>query len=318
MLKHLQMPFIDQLQEASSVLIAGAGGGYDVFSGLPLYFALREEGKTVHLANLSFSRLKAASGRRLTPAMLEVTPESGGSQSYFPERYLSEWFRTQGEDVPIYSLTRTGARPLKEAYETLIDELGIDTLLLIDGGTDSLMRGDESGLGTPHEDIASIAATHDLQLPRKMLACLGFGVDTYHGICHFHFLEAVAELTQAGACLGVFSLLNEMPAVQQYRRATMHVFEAMPHHKSIVSASILSAIEGHYDDYHMTERTLGSKLWINPLMPLYWCFDLDAAAKRVGYLDEVKRTETFAEIDAVIRSFRSRQEQTRSWRDIPV
>ncbi len=81
MLKHLQMPFIDQLQEASSVLIAGAGGGYDVFSGLPLYFALREEGKTVHLANLAFSRLKAASGRRLTPAMLEVTPESGGSQS---------------------------------------------------------------------------------------------------------------------------------------------------------------------------------------------------------------------------------------------
>ena len=37
--------------------------------------------------------------------------------------------------------------------------LGVDTLVLVDGGTDSLMRGDEEGLGTPHEDIASLAGT---------------------------------------------------------------------------------------------------------------------------------------------------------------
>jgi len=38
-------------------------------------------------------------------------------------------------------------------------------------------------LGTPEEDIASIAAVHQLQLDTKLLVCLGFGVDTFHGVC---------------------------------------------------------------------------------------------------------------------------------------
>ena len=39
------LPFFSQLQPAGHVLVAGAGGGFDVFSGLPLYFALRAAGK---------------------------------------------------------------------------------------------------------------------------------------------------------------------------------------------------------------------------------------------------------------------------------
>ena len=35
----------------------------------------------------------------------------------------------------------------------LVDELGIDTIILADGGTDSLMCGDEEELGTPTEDM---------------------------------------------------------------------------------------------------------------------------------------------------------------------
>jgi hypothetical protein len=41
------------LDRAESVLIAGAGGGFDVFAGLPLALALLLDQKRVHLANLS-------------------------------------------------------------------------------------------------------------------------------------------------------------------------------------------------------------------------------------------------------------------------
>ena len=51
----LNLPIFDQLESAKSILIAGAGGGFDVFAGLPIYFALRDMGKTVHLANFSFT-----------------------------------------------------------------------------------------------------------------------------------------------------------------------------------------------------------------------------------------------------------------------
>lgn len=48
-----KLPVFERLASAKSVLIAGAGGGFDVFAGLPLYAALRKRGTAVHLANLS-------------------------------------------------------------------------------------------------------------------------------------------------------------------------------------------------------------------------------------------------------------------------
>lgn len=316
----LQLPFFRELAAAERVLLAGAGGGYDIFCGLPLYHALRDAGKQVFLANLSFTPLHACTGRRLTPTLLEVTADSEGPQTinYFPEGYLCRWYRQLGEEVSIYCFDRTGARPLLTAYQLLQEQLRFDTVILIDGGTDSLMRGDEVGLGTPQEDMASIAAVDELQVVRKMLVCLGFGVDTYHGVCHSYFLEAVAELTRSGGFLGAFSLLADMPEVERYRQTAAAVFAAMPNHPSIVTSSIVSALEGQYGDYHATPRTAGSKLWINPLMTLYWCFQLAPVARRILYLDALKQTEDYDAVSILITRFRAQLKNTRPWVDMPV
>lgn len=305
------------MEQGQRILLAGAGGGFDIFCGLPLYFALRDAGKEVYLGNLSFSALAAGLGRPLADAVVEVRADSPGSSHYFPERELSRWFRTQGEEVPIFCFERTGVRPLVDAYHALVAHLNLDTIILVDGGTDSLMRGDEVGLGTPQEDIASIAAVDEVEVPRKALVCLGFGIDQYHGVCHAQFLEAVANLSQSGGLLGIFSLMEEMSPVQRYRAATEAVFKAMPHEVSIVSSSILSALAGHYGNYHATRRTSGSKLWINPLMTLYWCFRLTPVAQRILYLDEMKATTTYEEVRSVIRLFRQRT-PARPWEAIPV
>ena len=122
-------------------------------------------------------------------------------------------------------------------------------IILVDGGTDSLMRGDEAGLGTPEEDIASIAAVDQLDVPTKLLVCVGFGVDTFHGVCHAQFLEAVAEMTRAGGFLGAWSLTREMPEVRRYIEAVDYVHGIMFNNPSIVSSSIVSAIEGQFGDF---------------------------------------------------------------------
>jgi hypothetical protein len=62
------------LASSRRVLVAGAGGGYDVFAGLPLAFALRAAGKHVALANLSFTYLGGTDAKLLTPALAEITP----------------------------------------------------------------------------------------------------------------------------------------------------------------------------------------------------------------------------------------------------
>ena len=314
----LQLPFFSEIAPARRVLVAGAGGGFDVFCGLPLYFALRNVGKEVFLANLSFSPLRPASGRWLAPALVEVTWDSPVTDRYFPERYLADWFIARGDDVPIYCFPKVGVRPLSEAYQVLVDHLEVDTVLLVDGGTDSLMCGDEAGLGTPVEDIASVAAVYGLEVPRKVLACIGFGVDHFHGVCHTDFLEAVAMLTRSGDFLGAWSLTAEMPEVQLYSEATVAVIQRMPEWPSIVSTSILSAVAGQFGDYHATQRTQGSTLFINPLMTLYWCFRLDAVAERLMYPEELYLTDSVEELSRVISRFRAAHSGIKPWRDIPL
>jgi hypothetical protein len=313
----LQLPFFSELEEARTVLVAGAGGGFDLFSGLPLYFGLRAAGKQVHLANLSFSHLEAATGRHLAPAALEVTADSRVSTGYFPEYHLCRWFRDQGEEVPVFCFDRTGFHPLLEGYRAVVGHLQADAVVLVDGGTDSLMRGDEAGLGTPEEDMCSVAAVDELDVPGKYLVCLGFGVDAFHGVCHAHALEAVAEFTRAGAFLGALGLTAEMPEVRRYAEAALAVCEAMPDLPSIVCASVLSALEGHYGDHHRTARTRGSTLWINPLMSLYWCFRLGPVARRILYLDDLKETRTRWDVIEAVDAFRRRCPAVRERTAIP-
>jgi hypothetical protein len=51
----------------------------------------------------------------------------------------------------VYAFPRVGPRSLTPAYLALTEHLDLDAIVLVDGGTDILMRGDEAGLGTPEE-----------------------------------------------------------------------------------------------------------------------------------------------------------------------
>lgn len=272
MLHSLTPPFFSALEGSRRVLIAGMGGGFDVFCGLPLYFALRAEGLEVALANLSFVLFaalapSALAPRPLAPSLIEVTADLRVQPGeYFPECYLSRWLASQGEPPAVYAIEKKGVQPTLAAYRALVEHLNIDTVILIDGGTDALMRGDEADLGTPHEDAVSLCAVNELEGVKRFVVSLGFGIDSFHGVSHWNVLEATAELARAGAYLGSFSLTPEMRPVQLYREACLEVFAQMPRYVSIVNSSILSAIDGEYGDAHASERTLGLELWINPLM----------------------------------------------------
>lgn len=295
-----RLPFFDRLANARNVLIAGAGGGFDVFTGLPLYLTLADKGVKVHLANLSFSDLDEVQGRRVAPGVVEVGPESPGPRSYFPEKHLARWLEAHHYDPRVHAFHKTGVAPLKRAYEAVVADLGIDAIVLVDGGTDSLLRGDEAGLGTPSEDMASIAAVDALDLPTKLLVSIGFGVDAFHGVSHALVLENIAALTADGGFLGGFSLLPGMPEFALYRSAVDFVNSAMPTQPSIVNTSIISAAEGAFGDVHRTPRTRGSTLFINPLMAMYFAFDLRALAARVLYLPHLAATETMFQVSAII------------------
>jgi hypothetical protein len=87
----LSLPFFSELAPAETILLAGAGGGFDIFCGLPLYFGLKAAGKKVYLANLSFSHLPEPE-ESLSPSLLKVTADTPRPQAYFPEGLFGNLF----------------------------------------------------------------------------------------------------------------------------------------------------------------------------------------------------------------------------------
>ena len=62
---------------------------------------------------------------------------------------------------------------------------------------------------------------------------------------------------------------------------------------------------GEFGDVRFTDRTAGSELFINPLMAIYFGFELAALARRSLYLDQLEGTESIFEVSARIEAFRN-------------
>jgi hypothetical protein len=305
------------LENSQHVLVAGAGGGFDVYAGLPIYERLRSLGKKVFLANLSFVSLDTTNAQALTRGLYEIEADTTGAEIYFPERALAQFLSRREENVRVYAFEKLGVAPIREGYAHLVQSLALDAIVLVDGGTDILLRGDEAGLGTPAEDMASLAAVAAMNVPTRIVACVGFGVDAYHGVCHTNWLENVAALTGEGAFLGATALLKSMPEVGLYIEAVNAADLITSRQPSIVNGSIVSAIEGHFGDHHRHPRTQGSKLFINPLMSFLWAFDLGAVARRNLYLDRLTDTESNWDVHLAIANFYG-SVRHRSWEPIPL
>lgn len=299
-------PLFTRLSDAERILVAGAGGGFDIYSGLPVALALLHQGKQVYLANLSFSALGGLPlDDWVAPGLAAITPDSALHQSYFPERTLAQWLHRNDYPSTVYAFPQTGVRPLRTAYQALTELHRIDAVVLVDGGTDVLMRGDEAGLGTPEEDLASAAALAALDgIPTRLVVSIGFGVDAYHGVNHTQVLENIAALERDGAYLGAFSIPRATREGALYLDAVAHAQRHTPQHPSIVNGSIAAAVRGSFGDVQFTDRTRGSELFVNPLMSLCFAFDLPGLAARCLYLDRIEDTYLIRQVHSRIAEFR--------------
>jgi hypothetical protein len=166
------IPFLDRLESAKRVLIVGCGGGFDVYAGVPLALQLMAVGKEVIFANSSFTNLALCGGERLGPILWRVDGQSG-ELPYFPEKWLAEWLVARGRPARIYACAKSGVRPLRAAFETIMKRHRIDLVILVDGGTDSILFGDEPGLGSVAEDAVSTVAACAAAGENVLLAAIG-------------------------------------------------------------------------------------------------------------------------------------------------
>jgi hypothetical protein len=297
------IPFLERLQLAKSVLIAGCGGGFDVFAGLPIAHRLMAVGKNVVFANFSFTNLDLCAGERVTSVLWRSDRQSR-EMPYFPERWLAEWLAARGHPAPVYAFAKSGARPLGAAFTSIMQRHEIDLVVLVDGGTDSVLFGDEPGLGTVVEDAVSTVAACAAAGKQAILAAIGFGIDHHHGVSHHAFLENTARLIRERGFLGAFSIVAGAPEADAFIDLVDYANTRQPQHQSIVCNSIASALRGEFGNHHATGRTGGSELFINPLMAQYWTFEARRVVSGMAYAAELAETERMEDARRVIERSR--------------
>src|SRR5205809_3293647 len=103
----MKIPLVNELESGQNILIAGAGGGFDVFCGLPLYFWLKNAGRTVHLANLSSGALGFCEAENPASALWRIG-EMLCYRAHAAQRRLAEnnlpagpWFHTDDTEMAI-------------------------------------------------------------------------------------------------------------------------------------------------------------------------------------------------------------------------
>lgn len=301
----MQIPFFEAIADAGTVLIAGAGGGFDIVSGIPLYLYLRRLGKQVILANLSFSELAFTDSEEICPGAFLVTAQSR-EVPYFPEKMIVEWLQARNE-APVMAgfSNKLGVQPLRHAYQTLIDRYQVDALVLVDGGTDSLMFGDEAGVATIVEDACSMLAASLTTVRNSYLLAIGFGVDFFHDLNHHSCLENIATMIKDGQYLGAQALTNDSAEGQGFLELVAYLNQRMAFHESIVTNSIASAMQGEFGDHQVSRRTQGSALFINPLMSLGWYFRLGGLVARMQFADKIEASQTMKEVAQAVTVFRA-------------
>jgi hypothetical protein len=293
------------------VLLAGAGGGYDLIGAIPLLVELREAGKTVHLASLTFtdySTLPITRVHPVLPNLASVTGSAASRDHYCPEAWLSLWLSENlAYSEPVWLFDKTGVVPLRRAYEALVRDLNLDAIVLVDGGVDAILRGDETSIGTPGEDLTSLAAVSGLA-PATFLACLGMSSELRDGICHAQFLQRVSELSRQGAFLGTATLSLLTEAGRAYERAFEFIIQNQAGlRQSHVQRVVLAAMRGQFG-------AEGIHTWLSPLLSLYWFFSLPAVVATHLFLPSLEGTNTAWEVSAIVEGVRKNltiQETTR-------
>jgi hypothetical protein len=167
-------------------LLLGIGGGYDIFAGLPVFLDFFAKSKNPVLANLSFTRdldRKARSKDKAAPPFCfpvraseyesdAFSEKLGFPDNYFPEFHLSKWMLHEHNwDHPIHAIQlihtpnaneQLGVANYSQTLSNIIDCFQCDAIILIDAGVDSVVLGDEEGLGTYAEDFLSMMAATSL------------------------------------------------------------------------------------------------------------------------------------------------------------
>lgn len=291
-----------------NIIIAGCGGGYDLFGGLPLFYLLKHIANHIVFTNYSFTSitvlnqygLQCANNLYLIKPTVLLNLNDNHLNTYFPEAYVAYHL-----NVDVYALSHpTTIYDLIEAYQIIISNMQyIDKLFLIDGGCDVLLTGKEIGLGTPVIDMMHLKAIQNLNIRSKYILAVGVNIDIADGVDLGDLNQRLTTLKNNGTLINQQLWSLNQPEIRFYRDI---VKQSLPQ-LTIVHSLVVATLEGHrgyYTPPHLISRITISKIDLTDQTCSEYLFDLNQIAKDVEYLDQLESIMNNQQVNNLINKYR--------------
>lgn len=307
----------DILDEAKNVLLCGCGGGYDIYSGMPIYHTYQRHKNKITLANITFAHrklLKKVTGLELKEFVeVNYAERKADLENTYPGNYVPEYWLSKHLQCPVYAIEPNGVQTLINVFTKIVKKHDIDLIVMVDGGIDSMMFGDEEDIGTFSEDMSTLVAVSTLPV-KKMLVTNAWGAEGH--ISHNRYFENVAKLIRQNGFLGAQFLEKDSDEGRFY----ISTLEACFPENSTINASIHASITGldwkerqpylnkRYPDYEMNTTSFSLLDWIGcPLGGVYWFFDLDKVMDNLVYKKDILPTLSMRAVDMTVHHYRHDQ-----------
>ncbi len=211
----------ERLSKSKNIFWLGIGGGSDIFAAMPMYYRYYQ--KSI-LANVTWCNVEDLEKLKYDNPLFQESKETVWKLDHtqntdhipktFPGNYLPELWLSKELKRDVYAIRRGGVQQLKKSLELIIEkenqenEAKIDTIVLVDGGVDALMFGDEQDIGSFEEDFASIVAVSLIDNTpdpiQKLLVNNCWGLEGC--VSHFRFFENISTLQRQNGFLGAQAL----------------------------------------------------------------------------------------------------------------
>ncbi len=281
---------------SEKALVIGIGGGGDVIGCIPTARFLSRLGVEVVLGGLSWERrvVDPLPGPRRMEELegVEKLCERAGLAG--PEARTkhgaplteSVVSACTGREVLVLDVGG-GAEGTREALECAVNKLGIDLVVGIDVGGDSLAAGDEKGVQSPLADSIMLLSIAGLEVPAA-LGVIGYGSDGELTLEELN--RNIARLMERGAFLGAVGAVAEDIKVME-RIASSTATEA--------SRLVVEAAKGRCGEYRIRKGSRRVVLTPVSVVTLYFLPEAVVEMSRTARL--VRGTRSLEEADRRLR-----------------
>lgn len=282
-----------------NVLLVSAGGGFDIFASLPIFYALNHYGFNVDFLSYSNTTISEASNYTSTEdfgySIFSIGNEIKNNSSNFPELYVNNFLKEGFEfEKSIYIINRKQTiENVITAYENLVKILNVNSIIVCGFGQKTICFGNEETDTDTINHIMNIAAISKIQNVSKAICNIGFESSPRSKLSFETSIENISLLAQRKSMLGGFQLESDMDEFVFMKSAFEYLINFGEHERSPLLERVIMGVCGQVGTHEQDSGHISAIMGNTYMFELNSCAALNIISPNLfGHEDYVSAIQT--------------------------